>query len=137
MAAQDAGKGNGSDEPGLVTDYPLEVAVWRGGPDNVVARAAGWATRWAERNRARLDGLSANIIAAREPDADEVVLYFVPRDRARPKAEGFASLAGGLEVLGELVMTSAEAKARLDEGSIDYFDLEAALASLRTPLDEF
>ncbi len=50
-------------------------------------------------------------------------------------ADGFSSLAGCLEVLGEIVLSRPEEKALLDSGSIDYTVLEAALATLRTPLD--
>ena len=64
-----------------------------------------------------------------------VALYFVPRDRAKSQAEGYSGLIGGLEVLGEIVLSSPEEKARLSDGRIDYFTLEAALASVHTPMD--
>ncbi|NNE84414.1 MAG: DUF4922 domain-containing protein [Alphaproteobacteria bacterium] len=136
VAARAVGGSAGTDGPSFVEHYPLDVAVWVGAPDDVVARASRWLTHWSDRNRVRLDKLSANIIASRDIGAEELALYFVARDRAKPRAEGFSGLAGGLEVLGELVMSSADEKDRLDDGSIGYFDIEAALASLRVSLDE-
>ena len=64
-----------------------------------------------------------------------MALYFVPRDRTKSKAEGFSGLIGGLEVLGEIVLSSPNDKARLSSGQIDYFTLEAALASVHTPIE--
>ena len=53
--------------------------------------------------------------------------------RTRPRAKGLSGLIGGLEVLGEIVLSCPEEKGRLDAGLIDYFALEDALASVRTP----
>ncbi len=127
--------GNGSGATGFAENYPLDAVVWKGGVADVVARAADWMARWAERNRPRLDQLTANFIAARDSGDDELALYFVPRDRAKQRADRFSSIAGGLEVLGEIVLSSPEEKALLDNRSIDYAALEAALATLRTPLE--
>ena len=133
IAAQRAGACNG----GLVLaeQYPLDAAIWKGDAADVVARASDWIACWAERNGARLSALTANFIASRNTADNDVTLYFVLRDRARSKVEGFSSLVGGLEVLGEIVLSSPEEKARLSDGQIDYFTLEAALASVHTPID--
>ena len=64
-----------------------------------------------------------------------MILYFVPRDRAKSRAEGFSGLIGGLEVLGEIVLSSPQDKVRLNSGQIDYFTLETALDSVHTPLE--
>ncbi len=127
--------GNGSDGTGFAERYPLDAAVWKGSVADVVARASDWMVRWGERNRARFDVLTANFIASRDDDADQLALYFVPRDRAKPRVDVFSSVAGGLEALGEIVLSSPEEKALLNNGSIDYSTLEAALATLRTPLE--
>ena len=121
--------------PAHATRYPLDVALWKGRTENVIGRAVEWIRRWGERNRARLPGLSGNLVATREMDDDEVALYFVPRDRSRARGDGFSGLTGGLEVLGELVLSSPEEKARLDAGLIDYACVESALASVRTPME--
>ncbi|MGI9384340.1 MAG: DUF4922 domain-containing protein [Methyloligellaceae bacterium] len=113
--------------------YPLPVALWRGTPEDVEARVSEWVRGWGDANKARLNGLTANFIVARDADGDAVTLYFVPRDRARPRAKGLSGLIGGLEVLGEIVLSCPEEKGRLDAGLIDYFALEDALASVRTP----
>ena len=64
-----------------------------------------------------------------------MTLYFVPRDRTKPRAARFSNLIGGIEVLGEFVLSRPEDKARLSDGQIDYFTLEAALASVRAPIE--
>lgn len=122
------------DGPAVLARYPIEAVVWKGRADDVIARATHWMAAWGERNRGRLAGLTANLIAARDDD-HQVTLYFVPRDRARARPDGFAGLVGGLEVLGEIVLSSGEEKARLDAGKIDYFALEATLASVSTPVE--
>ncbi len=133
IAAEDVG--GEVDGPAVVADYPLDVAVWRGTAADVTARASDWITHWGARNRARLDDLSANIIASRAQEGDGIVLYFVPRSRTKQKPQGFSGLIGGLEVLGEIVLSSPDDKAQLDAGEIDYFGLEAILASVRTPIE--
>ncbi len=79
--------------------------------------------------------MTANFIASRNANDNDVTLFFVVRDRAKSKAEGFSGLMGGLEVLGEIVLSSPEEKARLDDGQIDYFAVDTALSSLYTPID--
>ncbi len=133
VAAEDAG--GQVDGPGMVARYPLEAAVWKGPAADVTARASDWVVRWGARNRRRLDDLSANIIASRAQDGEGIVLYFVPRSRSHQRPAGFSGLIGGLEVLGEIVLSSPDDKARLDAGAIDYFVLEAILASVSTPIE--
>ncbi len=132
-AVQSASVCNG--EPSFAEHYPLEAAVWKGDAEDVVARASDWIVRWGERNRTSLAGLTANFIATRDVNDDDVALYFVPRDRAKSQADGYSGLIGGLEVLGEIVLSSPNDKARLNSGQIDYFTLEAALASVHTPIE--
>jgi hypothetical protein len=91
--------------------------------------------QWGERNGARIEGLSANLIAVRGSDDDRTTLYFVPRDRGKAVVDGYSSLAGGIEALGEIVLTSPRAAEHLSKGSISFASLEAGLESLRTPLD--
>ena len=133
VAAERAGASNG----GLLLGdhYPLDTALWKGEAATVAARASEWIAGWAQRNQWRLPTLSANFIAARDAGGHQVALYFVVRDRAKSRIEGFTGLVGGLEVLGEIVLSSPEEKARLTGGEIDYFTLEAALASVHTPID--
>lgn len=122
-------------EPAFAEHYPLDAAVWRGEAEDVVARASDWIGLWAERNGNRLDGLAANFIASRNDEDDGVTLYFVPRDRTRSRAKGFGNLVGGIEVLGEFVLSNPDDKSRIDDGRINYFTLLAALASVRAPIE--
>ena len=123
------------DGPAFTADYPLDAAVWTGRAGEVAARAGDWLASWGERNRARLPGLSGNLVVTKEMDAAGLTLFFVPRDRTRSRPDGFSGLVGGLETLGEIVLSSEQEKGRLDAGEIDYFTLEAALASVHTPLE--
>jgi len=117
----------------FLEDYPLDVAVWTGAPDEVLGQASDWIAGWAARNRERIRELTANFIASSDPDGDAITLYFIPRDRSKTHGDGLSGLIGGLEVLGELVFSSVEDKALLDAGKVDYFSLEKTLASVRTP----
>lgn len=125
----------GADAPLLVRRYPVEAAVWTGGADRVVAHASDWLTAWGRRNCARLDDLTANFVATGDRSGGRVVLYFVPRHRAKSRMRGVGGIAGALEVLGEIVLAGPEAGTRLTDGSIDYFSLHGALQSLHTPLE--
>ena len=113
-------------------DYPLPVARWQGDVGEVVGKASAWVRLWVDGNRDRLDRLSSNFIAAADGDDGAVSLYFVPRDRAKPRWDGVEGLVGGLEILGELVFSSDDKRKLLDSGAIDYFYVENALASVRT-----
>ena len=119
--------------PETAIDYPLAVALWRGGVGEVVANATFWVKCWAERNKDRLGQLSSNFIAAAQVLQGGVSLYFIPRDRQRSRWNESYGLVGGLELLGELVFSSDDEKAMLDDGKVDYFYVERALANVHTP----
>ncbi len=121
--------------PGVtyVESYPLDAAMWTGQPDDVITKASAWVADWADANRERLPGLTSNFIVSSDTRGSGISLYFVPRDRARAHGHGLSGLIGGLEVLGELVFSSAEDRAQLDAGEVDYFSLEKTLASVHTP----
>jgi diadenosine tetraphosphate (Ap4A) HIT family hydrolase len=124
----------GKAEPGLVQDYPLDVAVWRGTGVALVTDAASWVARWAERNRSRLPAMSANFIVTTEPETGVTSVYFAPRWRNHVSNGVMSGLIGGLEVLGEFVYTVIDEKARLENGAVDYFSLEYILREIHTPL---
>ncbi len=111
----------------------MAVARWCGGVAEVVAEAAPWVRRWAERNKDRLGHLSSNFIVAGQGLQGGVSLYFIPRDRQKSHWNESYGLIGGLELLGELVFFSDDEKAMLDCGEVDYFYVERALASVHMP----
>lgn len=121
------------ERPVLATDYPLAVVKWDGPADIVAERVIAWLEDWAVRNASRMYRLTSNMIATAETDG-RVSFYFVPRDQTLTRGEGMSGQVGGLEVLGEIVLSSPEEKARLERGDIDYFTIENMLASVRTPL---
>lgn len=125
----------GTANPVICTDYPVPVVAWRGSVDATAAAAATWIDGWASRNAARINRLAANIIATADgAAADQVSLYFVPRDRTKLRGDGLVGMVGGLEVLGELVFSTAEECHLIDSGAIDYFTIERILGTVRTPL---
>lgn len=121
------------DAPIIVSDYPLAVVKWQGPVEAVAGAATAWFDDWAARNAERLYRMTSNIIVSSD-DGETVSLMFVPRDQAKTRGEGMSGLVGGLEVLGEIVMSSVEERRRLDAGEIDYFTIEHMLCGVRTPL---
>ncbi len=119
------------DTPAWARDYPLPVGRWQGNAGEVVNKATAWIRRWVTGNRDCIGRMSSNFIAAADGRDGEVSLYFAPRDRVKPRLNGVADLVGGLEILGELVFSSNEQRKLLDDGAIDYFYIENALASVR------
>lgn len=114
--------------------YPLEAMHWHGSPEEVLARALPWVAYWAD-HQDRIEELTANILTLSDPDGPEISLFFVPRDRSRCQSSCMSGIVGGLEVLGELVFSTEEDKRLLDEGVLDYFNLEQVLGEVCTPLN--
>ena len=114
-------------------DYPVPVVRWTGTADAVAADAARWIDGWARRNVSRLYRMTSNIVATAGADGG-MTLYFVPRDRTKARGEGMSGLVGGLEALGEIVLSSPEERQRIDAGAYAYAVIENILASVRTPL---
>jgi len=131
-AARQLAAGDG--DVGLLTDYPVAAAVWKGTPAQVVESASHWLSQWTRRNRSRLADLTCNLIVTRDWSGDGLDLYFVPRERRKSRVRGPHGLIGGLEILGEVVLSTPEEKERLDDGAIDYFALEEYLSRVHTPM---
>lgn len=125
-----------TDDPVICSDYPVPVVAWRGPAAATAAAAAAWIDDWADRNAARIDRLAGNIIATARGDAGDhgIALYFVPRDRTKLRGDGLVGMVGGLEVMGELVFSTAEEHRLLTGGAFDYFTIEHILGAVRTPL---
>ncbi len=112
--------------------YPLDVVHWHGEPDVIIAQSAGWLSRW-EARQGDLPDMSANILTISEEGGGEVSLFFVPRHRKLTRTSWLSGIVGGLEVLGELVLSSPEDKQLLDEGKLNYHSLEKLLAAVCVP----
>lgn len=119
--------------PAIIHDYPLPVVKWLGEGPHVSDAAIRWLDDWAAGNVERLYRLTGNLIATADTDGT-VALYFIPRDRAKTRGEGMSGLVGGLEVLGEVVFSSADERRLIDSGAVDYNTLQNLLCSVRTPL---
>jgi diadenosine tetraphosphate (Ap4A) HIT family hydrolase len=125
----------GSDQgAGLLTGYPMAVAIWRGAAADVAEAASNWMLQWTQRNRARLSSLTGNFVASKDQTGDGLSLYFIPRERSKSRVSGLRGLIGGLEILGEVVFSSPEEKKLLDDDAIDYSTLESHLARVHTPM---
>lgn len=74
---------------------------------------------------------TANILMLTEEG--QVVVYFVPRHKDHSASKGMAGLVGGLEVLGQFVLSTAEEEKGVDEGRINYSTLNSILADVLPP----
>jgi diadenosine tetraphosphate (Ap4A) HIT family hydrolase len=74
---------------------------------------------------------TANIVMLTEEG--QVVAYFIPRHKDYPASRGLAGLIGGLEVLGQLVLSTADEQKSADEGGINYNYLNSILADVLPP----
>jgi len=126
------------DDTGIVRHYPLAIAVWTGDANTVVENAVDWVRYWANQNRAHLDHLTGNFIVAMDEETGNISLFFAPRDRRKARSPHMSGLVGGLEVMGELVFSSEEEGAAIDEGRLDYEQLLKIYKDVYTPffLDE-
>lgn len=113
--------------------YPVAFAHWHGEASVVTRTATRWIRTWSDTPHPDVKKLSANMIAIAD-ERGEVDLYFVPRDQERSRSPQMSGLIGGLEVLGELVFSSAEEKQRLDAGEIDYTAVARILNTVSVPV---
>ena len=110
--------------------YPLTVACFDGAHDDMVTRASAWMARSATQF-GNVGALSANLMAMHTEG--RVQLYVAPRHRAYSYAPGFAGLVGGLEILGELVLSTEQEKQQLDIGHFSFEGVAAILAAVEPP----
>lgn len=111
----------------LIRDYPITAIAVRGGADDIIAETSRLLTLWTQVAGGRA---SANLAVTHDGTTGKLCLYFVPRNRNRPYAAGLKGACGGLEVLGELVLSSEDEFRRLDSGEIDYAYVRRVLAEV-------
>jgi hypothetical protein len=110
-------------------EYPIAAIHLTGDPDGLACRGAALMRRIA-RLFEPTSALSANLIASRHPAATDLDFYVVPRHRKYHHASGFGGQVAGLEILGELVLSTDVDKENLDRGRLDYHALAAILAGV-------
>ncbi len=120
----------GGDAAPTLKDYPIIVACFDGPHDAIVERASRWLLACAP-EYGGADTLSVNLMAMHTEG--RLHLYVTPRHRQYPYAPGFAGLVGGLEILGELVLSTEQEKQRLDLGQFNYENVSAVLAAVEPP----
>jgi hypothetical protein len=113
-----------------IKDYPITVACFDGPHDHIVERASRWMLTFAS-DYGNAAALSVNLMAMHTEG--RLHLYVAPRHRAYSYAPGFAGLVGGLEILGELVLSTEQEKESLDLGHFNYENVSAVLAAVEPP----
>ncbi len=107
----------------VVDNYPLTALYVRGASTEtgtLAEKAREWANAWTETCG---DMATMNVISSLEIRSDgtrEMHVFLVPRHQHFPRASGISSAVGGLEVMGEIVLTTEEEKRRLDSGQITF-----------------
>jgi glucose-1-phosphate thymidylyltransferase len=121
------------DEYPKLKDYPIAVVMFSGSRNKVVEEATTWVNKFSSKFPST-SCLSANIIASRvQGDGTDVNLYIAPRNNSRSYAPGMVGLVGGLEILGELVLSTEEEKQKLESGDWDYDSVCAVLSAVEPP----
>jgi hypothetical protein len=106
--------------------YPLPAFRLRGGREAVVRNAVSLARRW----RGIAGGAATeNLIVITEEGS--ITMYYIPRDKEFCRAAELAGEAGGLETLGEFVMSTENERRLLEEGRINYDSLQRILQAVR------
>jgi len=119
----------------VVEGYPVDGMRWQSGDHAAVIRqATDWIRDWLCTRTGLRPSLSANIFAMYDADTGMLRIYFVPRDRELCYSPHMAGMIGSLEILGELVLTTAQEKHDLDRGEIDYRSIERILHDIHVPL---
>jgi diadenosine tetraphosphate (Ap4A) HIT family hydrolase len=118
-----------------VVEYPVSAMRWSGDDRQaVIARAAAWIDEWLRVNLKTHPYLSGNIFAMTDDSGEQLQVYFVPRDKQLVHSPRMTGMIGSLEILGELVLTTAREKRDLDWGRIDYCSIARILSDINVPL---
>ncbi len=120
---------NDSAEPAF-KDYPITCAHFEGSSSVVAREGAAWLSRLSH---AADDpsGMSVNLIAVSAGERSH--LYAVPRHSLFSYAQGLAGLVGGLEILGELVLSTDLEKQNIDQGHYSYASIAEIIAAVEPP----
>jgi hypothetical protein len=122
--------------PLVLRDYPIKAVYFYGQRNDIVEQAGRWVREWTAFYETT-QALSANIIVRasrrRNNDTEQFHLFFIPRNQFFSHAPGMAGLVGGLEVLGEIVLSDQEEKQLLVKGHTQYDTVVRILASVEAP----
>ncbi|TVQ34495.1 MAG: hypothetical protein EA370_10605 [Wenzhouxiangella sp.] len=122
------------DVDGLVEDvYPLSFMHWHGQRLEMLASLKPWINNW-QAHTGDPEQATANIIAITAADGSRQDCYFIPRHKARSRAEGLAGVVGGFETLGEIVCSSDEDYKRLLAGEINFDTIAGMLRQVSVAL---
>ena len=116
----------------VVKNYPIMAIYFHGEASSIIDASMVWVQKLIRPQRFK-DALTANVIATIDPDEPDdklVSLYIIPRNKYFSHAPGMIGMIGGLEILGEIVFSSAIEKQLLDTGQVDYHFVERILSSV-------
>ncbi len=113
--------------------HPVPTMYFQGTRATVTSAATGWVGNWLESHRDAISTLAANIIASFDVSTGMYDLYFTPRSRMFERVPMLSGRAASLEVLGELVLSSAQERDLLNSGQLTYERAWSMLAALDTP----
>lgn len=113
-----------------IKDYPIAVAYFAGHREDIAREASAWTRRLSGIFESP-ESLSANIIAT--ADSSGLNLYIVPRHQSYSYAQGMVGLVAGLEILGELVLSTDIEKQNLDHFHYNYDSVAQVLAAVEPP----
>ncbi len=122
------------DIDGLVEDvYPLSFMHWHDDHSVKMDDIEPWIEDWQARV-GEPEHATANVIAITTEDGSRQDCFFIPRHKARSRAEGLAGIVGGFETLGEIVCSSEEDHKRLQAGEITYATIADMLRQVSVAL---
>ncbi|TVR94337.1 MAG: hypothetical protein EA418_10400 [Wenzhouxiangellaceae bacterium] len=108
------------DADGVVEEiYPLSFMHWHDEQTVAMEAVSPWIKDWLARV-GEPEHATANIITITAECGSRQDCFFIPRHKARSRAEGLAGVVGGFETLGEIVCSSDEDHKRLQAGEINY-----------------
>lgn len=114
-----------------VAGYPICVFALRDEVAGCVRTAVQLIDAWVDISGSTA---SANFAAVRIGETPpRFDLYFTPRTKIPTRSPGMSGMVGGLEVLGELVLSTTEERQFLVNGSIDIRYVESVLAAAEPP----
>ncbi len=131
-AGHDDGKGRRKSKLKLISNYPLVAyRIGSNKRDEVINKAIELVENW---HTLTGDTSSANIAAIIEKN--NVSIYFVPRSKLFSRSPGLSGIVGGLETLGEFVLSTERENQAINEQKIDFAYLWRILDSVKPPNSE-
>ncbi|MBP6889057.1 MAG: DUF4922 domain-containing protein [Candidatus Moranbacteria bacterium] len=115
----------------LVVDtqhYPLTTFRITGNRENTIRATIGRMREWSNTVG---NAASANLIAIHEKS--QVTFYLVPRNYRYSRSAGLQGIVGGMEVMGEFILSTPEEDAAINSGEITFQRMWSILKGVNPP----